>query len=318
MLRKLFIIALCLVATTFTTQAQTQTPPDNEIWYTTTDGEIAELQNDEEPAPENDEEPASENGEDFEIVSHTYENGRGVIRANKPIKVGGDWDSGGFRVRGNIESVILPKGLTIIGDYAFSGCSSLTSITIPDSVTSIEWGAFSGCSSLTSITIPDSVTKIGGYAFDCCSSLTSITIPDSVTEIGDEAFAGCSSLPVIDNIRYADTYLVEVVDKSQASYTIKEGTRIIGSYASYGCSSLKSITIPDGVTSIGECAFLECNKLAKIVCLATEPPQIVDWWSDVYLGISEATKIYVPKESVKAYKQDEYWSQYAEQIVPIK
>ena len=79
MLRKLFIIALCLVATTFTTQAQTQTPPDNEIWYTTTDGKIADL--------EFGEEPASENGEDFEIVSHTYENGRGVVRANKPIKV---------------------------------------------------------------------------------------------------------------------------------------------------------------------------------------------------------------------------------------
>ena len=81
MLRKLFIIALCLVATTFATQAQTQTPPDDEIWHTTTNDEIAELYIPWQPAPKN--------VEDFEIVSHTYENGRGIVRAKKSIKANG-------------------------------------------------------------------------------------------------------------------------------------------------------------------------------------------------------------------------------------
>ncbi len=52
-----------------------------------------------------------------------------------------------------------------IGNYAFSGCSSLTSITIPNNVTSIGNFAFSRCSSLTSITIPNSVTSIGVKTF---------------------------------------------------------------------------------------------------------------------------------------------------------
>ena len=68
----------------------------------------------------------------------------------------------------NIESVIIKKGVTSIGDYAFSGCESLTSITIPDSVTSIGNWAFFRCTSLTSITIPNSVTSIGDYAFYRC------------------------------------------------------------------------------------------------------------------------------------------------------
>ena len=90
--------------------------------------------------------------------------------------------------------LIIPDGVTIIGDSAFSGCSSLTSITIPDSVTSIGDSAFRDCSRLTNITIPDSVTSIGDSAFSYCSSLTSITIPDRVTSIGNIAFRDSSNL----------------------------------------------------------------------------------------------------------------------------
>ena len=82
---------------------------------------------------------------------------------------------------GNISEVVIPStieingttyNVTSIGEYAFSGCSSLTSIMIPESVTSIGNSAFSDCSSLTSIMIPESVTSIGSYAFSRCSSLT--------------------------------------------------------------------------------------------------------------------------------------------------
>ena len=61
--------------------------------------------------------------------------------------------------------VVIPDGVTSIGERAFTWCESLESISIPDSVTNIESFAFSDCSSLKSITIPDSVTSIGWYAF---------------------------------------------------------------------------------------------------------------------------------------------------------
>jgi len=79
---------------------------------------------------------------------------------------------------GNVTIPESTKGLpvTSIGDYAFSGCSSLTDVSIPNSVTSIGDSAFEGCSSLTDVSIPNSVSGIGDSAFAGCTSLSALTV----------------------------------------------------------------------------------------------------------------------------------------------
>jgi len=165
-----------------------------------------------------------------------------------------------------VTELVIPEGVTSIGNYAFRGCSGLTSVTIPDSVTSIGSSAFSYCSCLTSVTIPDSVTSIGSSAFSYCSCLTSVTIPDSVTSIGSSAFYGCSCLTSVTigngvtSIGYGAFYGCSGL----TSVTIPDSVTSIGSYAFDGCSGLTSVTIGNGVTSIGSNAFYNCSGLESI------------------------------------------------------
>ena len=112
-----------------------------------------------------------------------------------------------FEYCSELTSITIPDSVTSIGRSAFLSCSGLTSITIPDSVTSIGRSAFEGCFGLARITIPGSVTSIGVGAFNSCISLTSITIPNSVTSIGDEAFSGCEKL--VEVINYSSLNIIK-------------------------------------------------------------------------------------------------------------
>ena len=170
--------------------------------------------------------------------------------------------------------------------------NAMTEAYIRDCVTSIGSNAFFKCSSLTSVTIPNSVTSIGSNAFSHCSGLTSVTIPDSVTNIGSMAFASCSSL---------------------TSVTIPDSVTSISDFAFEFCTSLTSVTIPNSVTSIGGYAFFKCSSLTSVTVNTLTPPVL-------YINAFDSTNncpIYVPAQSVDAYKSATNWSTYASRIHAI-
>ena len=189
--------------------------------------------------------------------------------------------------------IILPMGVTAIGNRAFKHCYCLTSIIISETVTSIGDSAFEGCKSLTSIIIPETVTSIGDSAFKDCESLTSIIIPETVTSIGNRAFEGCGSLDLI-TIPGSLTSIGDMVFKGCCaldSITIPETVTSIGDGAFEGCGSLTSIIVPNSVLNIGGWAFRDCCSITSV----TIPETVTSIGDSAFEGCESITSITIPE-----------------------
>jgi len=165
-----------------------------------------------------------------------------------------------------ITDVTLPAGITTIGDRAFSLCSALTSVTIPATLLSIGYEAFYDCFKLNNVILPEGLTDIGREAFSQCHALKNIHMPDSVTNIGSEAFFGTAWLNnQPDGMVYAGKVALIFKGTMPLNYEafIKSGTTGIAASAFYGFTALKSVTIPDSVSRIGDNAFYGCLGLTQ-------------------------------------------------------
>lgn len=206
------------------------------------------------------------------------------------------FDDGVLQECASLEDIIIPTGITSLGQwlfknctklkhckfdkgsqltnfglYTFSGCTALESIEIPSGVTEIGYETFSDCISLSSVTFSEGISRIIGRSFENCISLETIVIPNSITKINDDSFKNCSGLTSVD----------------------------IGS----------------GVTSIGGDSFNYCTSLEKIIVRAITPPNL----SAILTPFNRTNNcpIYVPDESLEQYKTATNWIKITSRLKPI-
>ena len=270
--------------------------------------------------------------------------------------------------------------------YEYKGAMPTnTSIEVKEGTFSISPSAFNGCSNLTAINIPESVTSIGNSAFYGCSSLTSITIPKSVTSIGYSAFIGCTSLhkvlnfsnlvflkgssgngyiayyakEVINGVLVGD-YVFQITDGTNylrdyigvdtelslpenyngddyeiaadlfrekstiTSVYIPEGVTSIGSNAFSGCSGLKSLFVGTNVDTYGENVFEGCTAVEELTVMGSVMPMVpsdkfttIRMFSPGPLDTEEfdakvyrTATLYVPKGSLARYQVADVWKKF--------
>lgn len=171
--------------------------------------------------------------------------------------------------RSCVGNVVIPSGVTKIGENAFYYATEVESVVIPASVTTIEWCAFQAAFSLAAVTFAtgSKLKVIEGYAFQS-TSLQSISIPASVTTIGDGAFFGASSLEsitipagigVIERDTFRDATSLHTINFASGSKLNEIGDR-----AFKGATSITSITIPSSVNNINEESFANTSSLTAV------------------------------------------------------
>ena len=184
-----------------------------------------------------------ENSDGITITKYETAQNKAVVPDvlnGKPIKV---IESGNIRAvfPTMLQSVILPRSLDKIGDYALRGVS-IAGIDLPSSLKHIGREGFSQ-SFVESIDIPDSVQFVGEEAFSICMYIHSVKLSSSMKEIPRECFVRCGSLN---------------------SVTIPEGITAINDRAFQRCSNLTFLAVPDTVSFIGDSAFTDCFSLDSI------------------------------------------------------
>ena len=232
-----------------------------------------------------------------------------------------------------IQSVVIQEGITSIGTDAFYQCMNLDNITLPNSLTTIGSMAFATCTSLKHIYIPAGVASIGQSAFSGSHSLESIVvdsenpyynsngdcnaiietatntlilgckntvIPNSVTKIGVHAFTQYGHGPIAAG--------------GPTSLTIPTGVTEIGDYVFAHCRQLTTVILPETLTHIGKNAFYGCTALESIVShIAAEDLFEVD--ANIFNEVNGT--LYVPAGAKETYASTNGWSQF-ENIVELE
>lgn len=251
-------------------------------------------------------------GADF--VSHSYNNGLGVITFSGPVTT---IPKSAFKGRTSLVQMGLSESVTrieadafqecimlealytgnsihTIGPWAFAYCRRLTLFTLSESITAIGEGAFAHCYGLTELSLPQNLRSIAPQAFECCTALGRVIFHDGLTSMGHSAFSGCVALYDVT----LPTSLLELEP-----------------YTFANCESLRSITLHKNLRSLGQNLFDGCTSLRSIYSNAATPPA---GGKDMFAAGVRDRSIYVPATSVEAYQEAEFWSDYADEIKPME
>jgi hypothetical protein len=167
----------------------------------------------------------------------------------------------------NLRVVKLGKNIKKIGSSAFLSCTKLQQINLPNTLTEISKHAFANCSSLEKIVIPDNIKNIEPYTFYSCEKLKEIILPSSIEYVGEAAFAFCRN---IVSLSFSNKLKI-VEDKAFSSCVQLKNVNLpdslisLGSFAFSTCSSLQSIEIPSLIREINNSTFLYCKNLENVV-----------------------------------------------------
>lgn len=229
-----------------------------------------------------------------------------------------------FRNISGLEEVVMPDSITVIGGNsstaagAFRGCTTLRNINLSSNLQQIGRYTFYGCTSLLRLALPTTITAIYAYAFQLCmAAIDGINLPDCTT-LNTYAFAGCDNLKgdivlpkltVLGGLAFNQCGIERIMDLGSitvisrltgSGYGVK-----IGTFS--GCTSLREVHLPSTLAELKGSTFYGCTSLTDVYVEAATPPDLENVNAFAQCPLEH---IYVPAESVAAYKVATNWSSF--------
>ena len=249
--------------------------------------------------------------ESVEAIGETAFNGcksiKGLIIAGDNLT---DIGESAFKTCEALESINITGGNgLVIGASAFAGTKALIGVTMGEgNVTKLSDEVFMD-SGIQNISLPNTLTTIGKKAF-MNSRLISITIPASTVTVDENAFAECAALTtikVIDDNRTTDLTINKNACLNCTALTTLDlsGTKYLGNTAFSGCSALKSLTLPESITTMGSSVFNNCTSLSSVTI--EEGAKAIG--VTAFAGCSSLKSITIPSTittSTKAFQNNAY------------
>ena len=265
--------------------------------------------------------------EKLDYVGHATFNGTKWLTNLKETAPTGFYLIGGW-VLGYVgempETLTFPNNSIGICDcfatrISYNNSYSIKKVVLNEGLKYINYDAFEYFIGLTEMNIPASLEVVEDEAFDCCYNIEQYTVAE-----------GNANFSAVDGILYNKEQTKLILypgGKADTNVVVNENVTEIEEYAFYGAQYIKSLTIPEGITSIPSQAirgmgsletvilpstvnhfgfgiFVQCNKLKDIVLYAEETPE---YWGEDLSIFTETTTLYVPEASIDAYKAHEYW-----------
>ncbi len=233
--------------------------------------------------------------------------GSGIKEINLPdglANIEGD----AFRECYNLESVKIPAGVKAIPDLCFYGCRNLKNVYLSDSLLSIRSQAFQNCA-LTELVIPEQVSEISSYAFDSNKSLKKVTFNKNLVNIRECAFRGCAIDSIIfpTSLKYINWGAFR--ENPIESVSFNEGLISIGNGAFAECQQLKELVLPSSLEVCYSSSFNNCNGIKTVEARSIIPPSTN---GGCPLSNVDLTKVvlYVPAWSVGEYQLADGWNSF--------
>lgn len=238
-------------------------------------------------------------------------------------------DDSGIIVNGN------DYPITTIAQKAFASNTIIESVVIPDGYETIAHGAFTDCENLKDLYVADSVSSVISYITDCCPlekvyigktlCERNLSYGNPITSDGKLIISKSSGpsdiTPFIMNVEWDENFSDTILEGYMfygGGFThieLPNSIETLETYAIYGNVKLKEIVLDSNIKSIEWGCFYKCKNLEKITINTITPPTME---SNSFNNTNSTFKIYVPANSLNAYKTATNWSAYASRIYPIE